>query len=207
MSKLIVDINKGLNHFTLKIKFQMDNEILVIKGPSGSGKTTILNIISGLRKTEFGFIKLNDIVLMDTTKRIFVKTRNRNIGYLFQDYALFPNMTVDKNIKFGIKNNDLYNKMVKMLNIEHLLNNYPSDISGGEKQRVALARALVTDPKLLLLDEPFSALDSNLKKGLYTEFKLIIKELNIPVILITHNEDEANILGDRLLYIDNGKIS
>lgn len=206
MSNLIVDLEKKLNHFILYLNFTLGNEILVMQGNSGSGKTTTLNLISGLMKPTKGIIKLNDKILVDTDKKINIKTQERNIGYVFQNYALFPNMTVKDNIKFALEDNIVYKKIIDLLKIEHLLNNYPSEISGGEKQRVALARTLVTNPKLLLLDEPFSALDSNLKKNLYDEFKAILKQLNIPVILITHNEEEAKILGDRLLHINNGKI-
>lgn len=206
MSKLIFDVKKRLNHFTLNMKFEMDDEILVIQGNSGSGKTTTLNVLSGLMKPDEGYIKIEDNIVVDTSKKIYLKPQNRNVGYVFQDFALFPNMTVKKNIKFAIKDDEIYEKIILLLKIEHLLNNYPSEISGGEKQRVALARTLVTNPKLLLLDEPFSALDSNLKQGLYDEFKDIIKSLKIPVILITHNEEEAKQLGDRLLHIENGEI-
>lgn len=206
MSNLIVNINKKLNHFTLDLDFELGKEILVIQGESGSGKTTTLNIISGLMKPDRGYIKLNNSILVDTKNKISEKVQNRKIGYVFQDFALFPNMTVKKNIKFAIKDEKIYTEIINLLKIEHLLNNYPAEISGGEKQRVALARTLVTRPELLLLDEPFSALDSKLKNKLYTEFKSIIENLNIPVILITHNENEAEILGDRLLYLKNGRI-
>lgn len=206
MSNLIVNINKKLNHFTLDLGFELGKEILVIQGESGSGKTTTLNIISGLMKPDRGYIKLNNSILVDTKNKISEKVQNRKIGYVFQDFALFPNMTVKKNIKFAIKDEKIYTEIINLLKIEHLLNNYPAEISGGEKQRVALARTLVTRPELLLLDEPFSALDSKLKNKLYTEFKSIIENLNIPVILITHNEKEAEILGDRLLYLKNGRI-
>lgn len=206
MTKLTVNLEKKLNHFTLYLDFTLGNEILVIQGESGSGKTTTLNLISGLMKPTKGIIKLEEKIFVDTNNKIFLKTQDRNIGYVFQNYALFPNMKVKENIKFALKDEKIYKQIIELLNIEHLLNNYPSEISGGEKQRVALARTLVTRPRILLLDEPFSALDSNLKQKLYIEFKNILNNLNIPVILITHNEDEAKILGDRLLFINDGKI-
>ncbi len=206
MSKLIVNFKKKLNHFDLEMNFEMGEEILVLQGNSGSGKTTTLNVISGLLKAEEGFISLNERVLVDTKNKKFIKVKDRKVGYVFQDFALFPNMNVEKNIRFSIENEKIYKEILELLKIEHLLKSYPSEISGGEKQRVALARALVTNPEILLLDEPFSALDSNLKNDLYEEFRSIIKSLNIPAILITHNEKEAKILGDRLLHIEKGKI-
>ena len=206
MGKLKVDFIKKLNHFDLEMKFEMGTEILVLQGNSGSGKTTTLNVISGLMKPEEGFISLNNRKLVDTNEKLFVKVRDRKVGYVFQDFALFPNMNVEKNIRFSIADEKIYNDIIELLKIEHLLKSYPSEISGGEKQRVALARTLVTNPEILLLDEPFSALDSNLKNDLYDEFRTIIKKLNIPTILITHNEKEAEILGDRLLHIEEGKI-
>lgn len=202
-----VDLEKNLELFQLKIKFEIEDEILGIQGPSGSGKTTILNLISGLMKSQFSEIVVDDLMIESTEKCICLPTRERNIGYMFQDYALFPHYNVKDNIKFGMKDSALYSDLIKMLKLEKLLNRYPSEISGGEKQRVALARTLVTSPKVLLMDEPFSALDLDLRRDLYDNFRELIKTLNIPVVLITHDNEEARILADKIIHINKGKIT
>ncbi len=204
---LFVDLEKNLELFQLKIKFEIEDEILGIQGPSGSGKTTILNLISGLMKSQFSEIVVDDLMIESTEKCIYLPTRERNIGYMFQDYALFPHYNVKDNIKFGMKDSALYSDLIKMLKLEKLLNRYPSEISGGEKQRVALARTLVTSPKVLLMDEPFSALDLDLRRDLYDNFRELIKTLNIPVVLITHDNEEARILADKIIHINKGKIT
>ncbi|WP_300409726.1 ATP-binding cassette domain-containing protein [Lagierella sp.] len=202
-----VDLKKELELFQLEVKFEIGNEILGIQGPSGSGKTTILNLISGLIKGDSTEITIDDLILESTDKCIYLPTRERNIGYMFQNYALFPHYNVMDNIKFGMKDKDLYLELIKMLQLEKLLKRYPSEISGGEKQRVALARTLVTTPKVLLMDEPFSALDLDLRRDLYKNFRQLIKTLNIPVILITHDNEEASILADKIIHINKGKIT
>lgn len=204
-----VDIYKKLQHFNIDISFTVDKEVLVIKGPSGSGKTTILDCIAGIKQPDKGSIVINDRVIYSSEDKINVPIKDRNIGYVFQDYALFPHMTVKNNILFGIKSKGLKDLrfaeyLMKALRIEHLENSYPSRISGGEKQRAALARALSTSPELLLLDEPFSALDYDTKLSVYQEFKEFRKSLDIDIILITHDDEEANLLGDRIINIKNG---
>ena len=191
-------LNKKLNYFDLDVEFSMGNELLVIEGVSGAGKTTILNCLAG-------------IVTPDEGKR--------NIGYLFQNYALFPNMTVKQNVLYGLKNKREYRKkatrkelleyaehMMETLGIAHLAPKNSTAISGGEKQRVALARAMVTKPSLLLLDEPFSALDENTKGKIYEEFRAFKDSLNIPTILITHNHREAELFADRNITLKEGRI-
>lgn len=204
---LSVDIEKELELFKLDIKFNIDKEVLAIQGASGSGKTTILNIIAGLLKADWSEIANGDVILESSNKKIYLPSRKRNVGYMFQNYGLFPHLNVEKNIKFAMKDNELYDILLDVLNLTDLLKRYPSDISGGEKQRVALLRTLVTKPKVLLMDEPFSALDTELKEKLYPSFRELIKSLDIPVVIITHDNDEAKILADKIIHIDKGRIT
>lgn len=202
---LIVEIQKRLPHFELDVKFSVANEIVVLFGPSGSGKTTILNCIAGISKPAAGIIRLNDTILFEN-KKVFVPIQKRNIGYVFQDYALFPHMTVWKNIAYGMQNESFVKNLMKELRIEHLRDKYPSEISGGEKQRVAIARAIATEPDALLLDEPFSALDNQTRVKGHEELLRIHKLWRIPIILVTHHLEEAKKLGNRILYLHEGKI-
>ncbi|MED5051294.1 ATP-binding cassette domain-containing protein [Anoxybacillus rupiensis] len=202
---LVVDIQKQLSHFELNVNFSVANEIVVLFGPSGSGKTTILNCIAGISKPTSGSIQLHDTILFQH-KKVFVPIQKRNIGYVFQDYALFPHMTVWKNIAYGMKNESFAKELMKELRIDHLRDNYPSEISGGEKQRVAIARAIATEPDALLLDEPFSALDEQTRLKGHEELLRIHKHWRIPIILVTHHNEEAKKLGDRILYLHEGKI-
>ncbi|WP_313235733.1 ATP-binding cassette domain-containing protein [Sporosarcina ureae] len=209
---LHVEINKQLAHFDMNIHFEMCNEILVLVGPSGSGKTTILNYIAGLAQPDHGLILSNERTFFETGEKP-MPARDRQIGYLFQDYALFPHMTVEKNIWFGVKKNERKesNKMIwellQVLGIEHLLQKYPHQISGGEKQRVGLARALATQPSVLLLDEPLSALDKETRKQCQDELLRLHAMWKIPFIIVTHDLDEAERLGDRIIYLEQGHIT
>lgn len=208
---LEVSIKKKLAFFDLDISFTLKKGLLAVQGFSGSGKTTTLDCISGIKTPDSGYIKLNDKYMYNSDEKINIKPKNRHIGYVFQNYALFPNMKVKENILFGVdkKNKDNVEyamDLSKRMKIEHLLDRYPSDISGGEKQRVAFARALAVKPKILLMDEPFSALDEDLKQRLYQDFLEIKSNEKIPMILITHNNTEAKILSDEIIYVENGKI-
>ena len=200
---LTVHIKKQLSHFTLNVQFTVKEEIAVLFGPSGSGKTTILNCIAGLTKMNDGCIKLYDRLLNQNGK-ILIPVQERKIGYLFQDYALFPHKTVWENIAYGMKQEKFTRKLVDELQITHLLDQYPHEISGGEKQRTALIRALATEPEILLLDEPFSALDEKTKQTSYKQLLRIQKQWNIPIILVTHNSDEVKMLANKIFYLQNG---
>lgn len=166
-----------------RCRFSVGRELAVIEGPSGAGKTTVLNCIAGVTKPDRGYISVAGSKLFDYDSKQNIPAEKRNIGYLFQNYALFPNMTVRENVLYGIKNKDGYKNrvsrkelleyadyMMETLGIMHLADRKPDRISGGEKQRTALTRALVTKPSLLLLDEPFSALDEKTKEKVYEEF-------------------------------------
>lgn len=198
------NIEKKLNHFILNVDFRVENEILCIMGESGSGKTSILNSIAGLLTPDKGEIILDDNILF--SDKINLKPQERNIGYVFQDYALFPNMSVKDNIFFMNPDKNYTNLLIEKLGIEYLLGNFPNTLSGGEKQKVSIVRALANKPRLLLMDEPFSSIDEKFKNKFYEELIEIKKSLDIPIIMVTHNRVEAEILSDRLIFIDKGKI-
>ncbi|HBI04213.1 MAG TPA: ABC transporter [Paenibacillaceae bacterium] len=205
---LKVAIKKRLKQFTLDVTFKMDDEIVVLFGPSGSGKTTILNALAGLVRPDEGEIVRDQEVLFQN-KKVFLPTKKRNVGYLFQDYALFPHMTVEKNITYGVPKRtmpEFLQQWIQITGIQHLMKKYPNQISGGEKQRAALVRALAPQPRLLLLDEPFSALDSTNRLRCQDELQFIHRKWRVPIILVTHDEGEAIKLADRILYIEKGKI-
>ena len=202
---LKVDIQKALSHFEIDVSFKVENKIVVLFGASGSGKTTILNCISGIDKPDKGKILLNNETLFEE-KKIFIPIQHRKIGHLFQDYALFPHMTVWKNIAYGMKTEKLAKDLMTELSISHLKDQYPHAISGGEKQRVAIARALATEPKLLLLDEPFSALDDDTRTKSQKELLRLHELWQIPIIMVTHSHAEAKKLGDDILYVKEGKL-
>ena len=224
---LSFDIYKKLDHFELDVSYSMGNEFLVIEGPSGAGKTTILNCIAGIVTPDRGQIVLKDTPLfqradsLDTKsfRSVDIPVEKRRIGYLFQNYALFPHMTVRENILYGLKNTPDYkdktkrrellsfaDHMMESLGIIHLAGKNAQAISGGEKQRTALARAMVTNPQLLLLDEPFSALDENTKEKIYEEFSLFKETLKIPTILITHDHRETELFADKQIILKEGRI-
>ena len=184
-------------------------DFISILGPSGSGKTTLLRLIAGLDMQDNGSIIIENKIVAD--KEVMTPPERRNIGLVVQDKALFPHLNVTKNIMFGIR--DLKNKeqltsdIMKLFKIDKHKDKYPHELSGGEQQRVALARALAPKPKLLLLDEPFDGLDKKLKSELHNEVKKIVKSKKITVIMVSHDQDEAALLSDKVLEIKDGKIS
>lgn len=198
------NIEKQLNHFVLNVDFDVKNEILCIMGESGSGKTSILNSIAGLLTPNKGSIVLNENILF--SEQINLKPQERNVGYVFQDYALFPNMSVKDNIFFMNPDEFYTNSLIEKLGIEYLLQNFPNTLSGGEKQKVSIVRALSNKPNLLLMDEPFSSIDEKFKNKFYEELIEIKKSLDIPIIMVTHNRLEAEILSNRVIFIDKGRI-
>ncbi len=212
-------LKKQLSQFALDVSCQFSSGVLVIQGASGSGKTTILNCLSGLLQPDSGQIQIDDRVLYDSAKQIYVAVQQRNIGYVFQNYALFPNMTVEKNILYGVKNQPGYGDktqrkamldyagyIMDTFRLTPLRKQYPVNISGGEKQRTALARAMVTRPDLLLLDEPFSALDVKTKEIVYQEFLELKQTLRTPMILISHDPRESELFADQRIFLQQGKI-
>ena len=197
--------------FTLDVQFSVPSGVSVIFGPSGSGKTTILQSLAGLLRPDKGLISLAGETVYDSAKNLEVPARFRRIGYVFQDLALFPHLTAAENIGFGIRVNGtekqrLVREALDKFRIAPVAHHRPDQISGGERQRVALARALATHPRLLLLDEPFSALDDELKQDIIADLKRWLQENSAPVLFVTHDREEARALGDRMLFLREGRI-
>lgn len=208
---LKVDIEKKLELFTLKVRLELDKGICSIMGASGAGKSMCLKCIAGIEKPDSGIIILNDHVLFDSEKGINLPPQQRKTGYLFQNYALFPNMTVQKNIMTGLhslkkaERKITADELMKEFHIEHLSDKYPEKLSGGEMQRVALARIFASKPNVLLLDEPFSSLDTFLKWELIPKLKSALKEFNGLSIMVSHDIDEILKLSDCVSEIKDGK--
>lgn len=206
-----VEIEKSFKGFSLKTAFDSKSSATGILGASGSGKSMTLRCISGIEKPDKGKIIINGRTVFDSEKKINLKPQERRIGYLFQNYALFPTMTVKDNIKCGFRGEKGIQDakvadFVKRYHLDGLENRYPSQLSGGQQQRVALARALVTRPSILLLDEPLSNLDAKLRVEMQVEIKRIQKELGITTIIVTHDHEEAVSLADRVIVMNAGHI-
>ncbi|WP_373211484.1 sulfate/molybdate ABC transporter ATP-binding protein [Holdemanella biformis] len=208
---LEVQIYKKLAEFDLDISFQVDDNILGLMGASGSGKSMTLKCIAGIETPDQGRIVLNNRVLFDSEKKINVPIQKRNVGYMFQSYALFPNMNVYENISVGlrarkVKDVDIVvQKVMQQFRIFELASRYPKQLSGGQRQRVALARLIAYEPDVLLLDEPFSALDEDLKKDLLQELKSEL-QISKQVIFVSHDKEEVNYLCDLKYKIKQGEI-
>ena len=192
----------SLNNTTLAVN---KAERVSILGPSGSGKSTLLRLIAGLEKPYSGTIAIQGKIVSSVNQ--MVDPEKRNVGLVVQEKALFPHLTVQKNIGFGIRKNQDRSKIISdllsLFKIEHLSNKYPHEISGGEQQRAALARSMAPDPELLMLDEPFSALDKKLKEELYAELNQIFKEREQTIVLVTHDLDEAKVLSEKQVNLEN----
>lgn len=205
--KLDVRIIKQLGHFDIDISFMCGSgELLALVGPSGGGKTTLMRIIAGLEKPDIGCISFNNDTWLDTKKQIDLAPQKRGLGYVFQEYTLFPHLTVFKNVAFATKDTKKIADLLKLLDVWHLKDRKPRKLSGGERQRVALAQALARNPKVLLLDEPFSALDIVSRRKLRHELKKLKQEFSMPIIHITHDPEEAEYLADSLLPVVQGHV-
>lgn len=208
---LEVQIYKKLAEFDLDVSFQANDNVLGLMGASGSGKSMTLKCIAGIETPDQGRIVLNNRVLFDSEKKINVPIQKRNVGYMFQSYALFPNMNVYENISVGlrarkVKDVDIVvQKVMQQFRIFELASRYPKQLSGGQRQRVALARLMAYEPDVLLLDEPFSALDEDLKKNLLQELKSEL-QISKPVIFVSHDKEEVNELCDLKYKIKQGEI-
>jgi len=202
--------------FKLAAAFTSEEQCVVLFGPSGSGKTLTLQSIAGLVAPDAGKIALNGRVLFDSRNGLNVPSRHRNIGYLFQDSALFPHLTVLENVGFGLKQNWPWRlsregrrrvmEFLELFEIPQLAHSFPADISGGQKQRVALARALIQKPDLLLLDEPFAALDTLLRMKLREELAKIRSAFDIPVVMVTHDPEDIRAFAETLVIYETGRV-
>lgn len=216
MDKLVSTLNfdlhlrDGRRSFHLEVDLQLHpGELLALTGPSGSGKTTVLRILAGLENRAKGQLVFQEEVWQDSSKRIFLPPQQRSIGVVFQDYALFPNMNVVQNLRFALPqaaDATLIEELLEVMDLQDLRNALPFELSGGQQQRVALARALVRRPKLLLLDEPLSALDTRMREHLQTYILELHQRYALTTLLISHHPEEIQRLADRVLMMEKGKI-
>ena len=210
---IVVDIEKALGDFHLKMAFEAGNETLALLGASGSGKSMTLKCIAGIEKPDRGRIVVDDVVLFDSEKHINLPPQQRHTGLLFQNYALFPNMTVLQNIRAGAhrepdrkKREAMVAAIMDSFGLTPLAHHLPSQLSGGQQQRTALARILVSNPNILLLDEPFSALDNHLRFRLEQEVRQLIGRFGKTVVLVSHDRDEVFRLSDSIAVVSDGSI-
>ena len=210
---IYVDIEKRLDSFHLNTTFESENEVLALLGASGCGKSMTLKCIAGIETPDRGKIILDGVTLFDSEKNINLTPQERHVGLMFQSYALFPNMTVLQNICAGAKREKNKSKrqaamqnVISSFGLTELSSMYPYQLSGGQQQRVALARILVSDPEILLLDEPFSALDSHLRFQLEQSIRNVISTFGKSVILVSHDRDEAYRMANKIAIMNNGQI-
>ena len=210
---ILVDVEKDLGNFKLDIKFESQNETLALLGASGCGKSMTLKCIAGIEKPDRGTIVVDGVTVFDSKKGINLSPQQRHVGIVFQNYALFPNMTVLKNIQAGAKRETdqakrelAVRQVMERFGLTELSQHYPHQLSGGQQQRVALARVLVSAPKILLLDEPFSALDSHLRFQLEREVREVIRQFGKSVLLVSHDRDEVFRLADSIAIMNDGRV-
>ena len=201
---LSLDLAVPLRAFELSVALEVDGETLALVGPSGAGKSTVLHAIAGLVQPARGRIDLDGEALFDAGRRIDLPPDRRRVGLVFQDYALFPHLSVEANVGFGGRNRAP--ELMERFRIAHLAKARPGELSGGERQRVALARALARDPAVLLLDEPMAALDAHTRAGVRAELQELLRDLALPTILVTHDFEDASALADRVGVIAEGRI-
>lgn len=206
-----MDLKKSFGEFSLNVRFQAENEILALLGASGSGKSMTLKCIAGVEQPDEGRVILDGKILFDSERKINLPPQERNVGYLFQNYALFPNMTVEENIASSIRRarrdrDAVVEKALRTFRLSGLENRYPVQLSGGQQQRVAIARILASEPKILMLDEPFSALDSHLRWQMEQELQNVLQSYPGTTLYVSHNRDEVYRLCKRIAVLSDGKL-
>lgn len=203
---------RGKREFLLDVSFSVGDGITILAGASGSGKTTTLRLIAGILTPDEGVIEINSQCFFDSSRKINLSIQQRRVGFVFQDYALFPHLTALQNVAYGIKanaqnlKNEKAREMLALFHIEPLAKQFPFEMSGGEQQRVALARALASDPMIVLLDEPLSAVDVEMRRKLLDEIENAQRQSKIPFVYVTHNETEAARLGTHRIVLKDGKL-
>lgn len=209
---LIVDIRKDLGKFRLQAAFEAGKGVTSLLGPSGCGKSLTLKCIAGIEKPDSGHIELNGRMLYDSKRHINLRPQERRVGYLFQNYALFPNMTLRQNILCGMREKSRaeqeqkLSEILAVMQLEGLEKHRPHQLSGGQQQRAALARILVSEPRLLMLDEPFSALDAHLRDALKIELRDMLQRFGREVLMVTHSREEAYNMSRAIAVMDNGRL-
>ena len=209
---LTVDIRKTLGAFRLDVSFGTDGDILGLLGASGCGKSMTLKCIAGIERPDEGRIELNGRVLFDSEARVDLPPQQRRVGYLFQQYALFPTMTVEKNVAAGARRlpraerRAAVDAMLEKMQIPELAKKYPAQLSGGQQQRAALARILINEPEVLLLDEPFSALDAHLRDRMEQEVMAVLRDFGGDALIVSHDRDELYRMADRIAVYNDGRI-
>jgi molybdate transport system ATP-binding protein len=215
-----IDLQRTLRHgdasFTVDLRFHSDASRIVLHGPSGAGKTQALRMIAGVARPDRGHVRIAGRTLFDSTRRVDLPPRERHLACVFQDYALFPHLTVRQNVAFarrrGWRNpprdvrDETAERWIRSLHLEAVADQFPHQLSGGQRQRTALARALVTQPMALLLDEPFAALDRALRERLRAELAELQTQIGLPMLVITHDEDDLRALADEVVHVDAGRI-
>ena len=218
--RLAVDIRRTLHSpersFTLQMRFTVTEDLAVLYGPSGSGKSATLQAIAGLMRPEAGSLRFGDQVLFDSSSRVDVPARRRGIGYVFQDYALFPHRTVYQNVATALApllghrlqaaHRDRVEALLDAFELSLVAGSYPSQISGGQRQRTALARALAAEPRLLLLDEPFNSLDTGLRARMRREVLQVWEKFKAPILLITHDDADVAVFGRHVIRVEEGRV-
>lgn len=208
-------MRSGEDSFLLRSQFSADNRALVLFGPSGSGKTLTLKALAGLLQPDSGYIRVNGQTLFDSQTGVNLPTRHRRVGYVFQNYALFPHLTVEENIAFGLRslfkrvsrrNARNVKELIQIFGLGKVASLKPASLSGGQQQRTALARALATEPELLLLDEPFSALDQPLRLRMRAELAKTLERFAVPMILVTHDSDEMESFAEAVVVYRDGAV-